>query len=326
VPASQPPADKASTESAPPPSSKLNGEAKPAKKKKSAAAIQKELRDLGRPDPDAPVKPPVDLKKIFTRVGLILALLWAIAIAIHHVIGFAIAGVITVAVAGVSVWFVRYLKKSETLGSILRGADTEEGRKAALQQLETGFKKGDTQAVLARAQLEMQEDPRKALATLESVNLDKVIGPIADQFRAMRAMIHLTLGETAQARALADNLDLGKQQEPKTRATFATVASEAWARTGQAKKAIETLELFNPEDPEFSEVRAQMWRARAFAYAGANDMKGASRALKKLAEISPQLLAMFMGNKKVHPLLEREAKQMLMKSGAVPRKMVRQRM
>ena len=104
------------------------------------------------------------------------------------------------------------------------------------------------------------------------------------------------------------------------------MASEAWARTGQAKKAVETLELFNPEDPEFTEVRAQMWRARAFAYAGANDMKGASRALKKLADISPQLLAMFMGNKKVHPLLEREAKQMLMKSGAVPRKMVRQRM
>jgi hypothetical protein len=299
---------------------------KPAKKKRSAAAMQQELRDLSRPDPNAPARPPVDLKKIFIRVGLIDLVLWVVAIIIHHWIAFAVVGVLTLAIGGVSVWFLRYLKKSEALGSILRGADTEEGRKAALQQLETGFKKNDTQAVLARAQLEMQEDPRKALATLEAVNLDKVLGPIADQIRAMRAMIHLTLGETAQGRALADHLDLGKQQEPKTRAMFATVASEAWARSGQAKKAVETLELFNPEDPEFAEMRAQMWRARAFAYAGSNDMKGASRALKKLADINPQLLAMFMGSKKIHPLLEREAKQMLMKSGTMPRKMVRQRM
>src|ERR1019366_1675913 len=105
------------------------------------------------------------------------------------------------------------------------------------------------------------------------------------------------IGETAQGRALADNLDLGKQQEPKTRAMFATVASEAWARTGAAKKAVETLELFNPEDPEFAEMRAQMWRARAFAYAGANDMRGAGRALRKIAEMNPHMLSMFMGNK-----------------------------
>ena len=34
---------------------------------------------------------------------------------------------------------------------------------------------------------------------------------------------------------------------------------------------------------------------------------------------------MFIG-KKIHPLLERAAKQLIMRSGAVPRKMVRQRM
>jgi hypothetical protein len=299
---------------------------KPVKKKKSAAVVQQELRDLAKPDPSLPAKPPVDLKKIFIRVGLIDLVFWGIAVAIRHWIAFAVAGALTLVIAGVGVWFVRYLKKSEALGSILRGADTEEGRKAALQKLETGFKKGDTQAVLARAQLEMQEDPRKALATLEGVNLDKVIGPIADQIRAMRAMIHLTLGETAQARALADNLDLGKQQEPKTRAMFATVAGEAWARSGAAKKAVETLELFNPEDPEFAEMKAQMWRARAFAYAGTNDMKGAGRALRKLGDMNPHLLGMFIGSKKIHPLLEREAKQIVMKMGAMPRKMVRQKM
>ena len=139
-------------------------------------------------------------------------------------------------------------------------------------------------------------------------------------------MIHLTLGETAEARALADKLDLGKQQEPKTRVMFAAVAGEAWARTGQAKKAVDTLELFNPEAPDMTEMRAQLWRARAFAYAGTNDMKATSRAVKKLAEINPHLLGMFVGQKKVHPLLEKEAKQVVMQMGIVPRKMVRQKM
>ena len=292
------------------------------KKKKSAADVQRDLRDLTKGGPE---KPPIDLKKIYIRVGLILAAAWIVAIILPTWIPKAVVGVITLIVMGAGVWVVRYMRKGQALGALLKGADTEEGRKHALAELET-YGKGDTQALLAKAQLEMQEDPRKALATLESIELSKTLAPIAGQVRAMRAMLHLTLGETNEARALADQLDLGKQQESKTRAMFATVASEAWARTGNAKKAVETLELFNPEDPEFAELKPQMWRARAFAYAAANDMKGAGRALKKLADMNPHLLAMFIGAKRVHPLLEREAKQIVMKMGAAPRKVIRQRM
>jgi len=142
----------------------------------------------------------------------------------------------------------------------------------------------------------------------------------------MRATIHLQLGELTEARALVDRMELGKSQEPKTRAMFAAVAAETWGRTGQAKKAVELLEVFNPEDPEMAEMRIQMWRARAFASAGAGDMKGAGRALRKLVEMNPQLLGMFVAAKKVHPLLQQEAKQLLVRSGAVPRKMVRQKL
>jgi hypothetical protein len=296
------------------------------KKKKSQALVQKELRDLSKPASDAPARPAIDLKKIGLRIGLVVVAVWVVAIVVHHWIAYAVAGGVTALIAGVGVWLFRYMKKSEALGELLRGAETDEGRKAALQKLEAGFNKKDSQAILAKAQLEMQEDPRRALATLESVKLEKMLGPVADQFRAMRAMIHLTLGETAEARSLADELDLGKQQEHKTRATFATVAGEAWARTGQAKRAVEALELFNPEDPEFAEMRAQMWRARAFAYAGANDMKGVARALRKLADMNPTLLGMFIGPKKIHPLLEREARQLVQRLGAAPRKMVRRKM
>lgn len=294
------------------------------KKKKSAAEVQKELADLGKPKED---RPPVDLKKIYTRVALVAGVAWVIAIIVPGWIPKAIAGVASVLAIGVLIWLNRYVKKTQALGSILKGADTEEGRKKAIERLDTEFKKGDTQAIIAKAQLQMQEDPRAALATLESVNVDKELAPIAGQVRAMRAMLHLTLGETAEARTLADQLELGKQQEPKTRVMFAAVAGEAWARSGQGKKAVDTLDLFNPDAPENEELRPQLWRARAFAYASVNDTKGIARALKKLADINPHLLGMFLPpQKKVHPLLEREAKQMVGRLGIVQRKMVRQRM
>jgi hypothetical protein len=301
----------------------------PKKKKKSVAAMQRELRDLARPSPDAPEKPPIELKKVFVRVGAAVAAVWLIAAGLAHwsVIPLIVAAVLTVLAVGAGVWVVRYVNRSRELGALLRSAgETEQGRKDALKKLETDFKKGDVQAAIARAQLEMQEDPRKALATLESIDLARQMVPVADQVRCTRATIHLQLGELGEAKALVDKMELGKQQDSKTRAMFAAVAAETWGRTGQAKKAVELLDVFNPEDPELSEMRVQMWRAKAFAYAGVGDMKGAGRALRKLAEMSPQLLGMFVGTKKVHPILQQEAKQLLMRSGAVPRKMVRQKL
>ncbi|HTB76356.1 MAG TPA: hypothetical protein VK762_24075 [Polyangiaceae bacterium] len=299
------------------------------KKKQSAAAMQRELRDLARPSPDAPEKPPVDMKKLYVRVGGIVAIVWVVAAIATRwtVIPLYVAGALSVAAVAAVVWLVRYVNKSREMAALLRSASqTEEGRKDALKKLETDFKKGDVQASIARAQLEMQEDPRKALATLESVDLSKQMAPVADQVRCTRATIHLQLGEIQEARQLVDKMELGKQQDAKTRAMFAAVAGETWGRTGQAKKGIELLELYNPEDPEYGEMRVQMWRARAFACAGAGDMKGAARALKKLIDVNPQLLGMFVGAKKIHPMLQQEAKQLLMRSGAVPRKMVRQKM
>jgi hypothetical protein len=310
--------------STPPPAEKAGKKSK----KKSAADVQKELREITKGQGD---RPPINLKSIFIRIALVVGLVWIIALILPPSlvtpwIPRSVAGLVTVAGAGIAIWLDRYVKKTMAIGAILKDADSPEARKNALEQLDANFKKGDTQAVIAKAQLQMQDDPRAALATLEAVNLDKELAPVAGQIRAMRAMIHLTLGETQQARDLADKLDLGKQQEPKTRVMFAAVASEAWARTGQGKKAVDTLDLFNPEDPEMGELRAQLWRSRAFAYAATNDTKGIARAVKKLGEINPHLLGMFVGQKKIHPLLEREAKQVVQRMGIVPRKMVRQRM
>lgn len=313
----------------------MQREAKPAgakdaprkKKKQSVAAMQRELRDLAVPS-GAADKPPIDFRKVLPRVGLILGVVWVLALLFVRwtLIPVFVAAGLTLFAVGAGIWVVRWVNKSRELGALLRSAGaTEEGRKDALKKLDTDFKKGDVQAAIARAQLQMQEDPREALTTLEGIDLSKQITPMADQVRCLRATLHLQLGELQEARSLVDKMDLGKQQDVKTRAMFAAVAGEAWGRTGQAKKAVEMLELFNPEDGEYAEMRVQMWRARAFASAGAGDMKGATRALKKLIEISPQLLGMFVAAKKVHPLLQQEAKQLFARSGAMPRRTIRQK-
>mgnify|MGYP000960608041 CR=1 FL=1 len=303
-------------------------------KKTSAAAKAKEREDVladarkkqSVPDPLSPE----NLKKLGLRLGIPVLVGWVIAFFIPHWIAKAVMGVITLGLLGVLVWALRYAKKSRAVVDILKGADTPEGRKEALQKLESGFKKDDAAAVFARAQLEMQEDPRAALKTLEQINLAKVMAHVADEARAQRAMIHLILGETDEAKSLVDPIDLSRHQEPRSRATLTAIIGEAFARGGQARRAVELLEKLDPEDAAFTDMKPQLLRARAFAYAWANDTKQMKNALRQLKAVNVQFLTGFITKKKnpmgvasrgVHPLLEKEAFDMLMKSGAVQRKM-----
>jgi hypothetical protein len=281
---------------------------------------------MSKPPPSQPAASTPDPMAAFTlkglglRVGLPILGVWIVAVLIGRSWALIAAAVITVAAAALVTWGLRFASKSRAVANIVKGADTPEARKEALAKLETDFKKGDTAAIFAKAQLQLHEDPKVALATLEQIDLDKVMAPIADEARAQRAMIHLILGDAARARQLVDPIDLSRHQQPKTKATLVTVIGEAWARTGQGKKALDSLNVFDPEDPEFAELKGQLYRALAFAYASVNDVKGIRKVLRKMLEINPQLLGGFL-MKKVHPLLEREAKEMLKRSGAVPKRM-----
>lgn len=241
-----------------------------------------------------------------------------------RVIAISIPVLITALAVAVVVWALRQSKKAQGVASILSGVESAEDRKAALAQLDAGYKKNDPTAVFARAQLEMQDDPKKALSTLEQIDLNKVMASVADETRAQRAMIHLTLGDVGPARQLVDNIELSRHREPKTRAMLTAVCSEAWARSGNAKKAVETLALIDPEDVEYEKLRPQLYRAQAYGFAYSNDFKSMRRALKKLMTIDVRLLGGFM-MKRSHPLLQKEAKLLVEQSGAVPRKMVVQR-
>lgn len=272
------------------------------------------------------------LKSVITRLGLIVLGVWVISALtagfttsrLWQIIPLSIAALVTLLAAGVIVWVRRQTSKARGVASILSGVETAEDRKAALEKLETTLKKKDPAAVFAKAQLEMQEDPDKALATLEGIDLNKVMAPVADEARAQRAMLHLLKGQVSLARQLVDAIELKRHQDAKSRAMMASVVAEAWARSGQPKKGLETLELFNPEEPDFEQVRPQLYRAYAYAYAHTSNTKGMRRILRKMLEVDARLLGAFMA-KKTHPLLQKEARQILERSGAVPRKMVVQR-
>ncbi|HZF56439.1 MAG TPA: hypothetical protein VE093_47815 [Polyangiaceae bacterium] len=300
---------------------------KPPSPKQTREELAAALRD--KPLPPDPLSA-LSLRSLGLRIGIPALIAWIIAFAIPGWIPKVVVGVLTLVAAGLAFWVIRFTKRSRAVAQIVREADTAEARKDAINKLDTEFKKDDSAAIFAKAQLQLQEDPRAALRTLETINLDKVMAPMADEARSQRAMIHLMLGETDEARVLVDKIDMGRHKDAKARAMMASIVGEAWARTGQAKKAIEVLEMFDPNDPAYVELRPQLLRARAFAYAWANNTKPMKQALRSLKDLNPQFLSGFITKKKhamgvsprgVHPALEKEAFDMLMRSGAVGRKM-----
>jgi len=271
-------------------------------------------------------------KSLATRIGLPIVVIWVIGGILAgfwtsttgRAITLGTPALLTVAGLVLLVWALRQTRRARAVAGVLSNVDTAEDRKAALQKLEQGFGKKDPAAIFAKAQLKLQEDPQAALRELEQIDLAKVLPNVADEARAQRAMIHLLLGQVSMAKPLADGIELKRHEDARARAMMVAVVGETWARSGQAKRAVESLELYDPEDDAYEQVRPQLWRARAYAYANANDTRGMKRALRKLADQDPRILAGFMG-KKTHPLLQKEARRMLEQSGAIPRKVVYQR-
>ncbi len=272
------------------------------------------------------------IKSTAIRVGLILLAVWLVGVLIAGFmtsptarwITLSVPALVTIAIAVLLVYTLRQARRAKGVASLIQNIDSDEDRQAALAQLSDKASKKDAAAIFAKAQLELQEDPDAALQTLEQIDLDKVAAPMADEARAQRAMIHLMQGQVNLARQLADNIELKRHQDARSRAMMAAVISEAWARSGQAKKGLDTLTLFDLEDPDYQDLRPQLLRAFAYCYAYTGKTKDMRKALRKLLEIDVRLLGGFMV-KRTHPLLQKESKRLLEQSGQVPRKMQVQR-
>jgi hypothetical protein len=262
------------------------------------------------------------------RLSLIALGVWVVGGSIagfsHSTTTIAIAlgvpALVTLGLVGLVIWALARAKKARGVASILRDVRTSEDKVRAIEQLDRDYKKGDAAALFAKAQLQLEQDPRAALKTLEQIDLKKALATVADEARGQRGMIHLLLGEVSQARVLADEIDLTRHQDSRSKALLGSVIAEAWARSGQAKRAIGVIEPFNPEDELFAQLKPQIYRARAFVYAYAGDVGHMKQALKKLQAIDARTLGGFLG-KKTHPLLQKEAKRYLEQSGQVQRRM-----
>lgn len=279
------------------------------------------------PDPFGPQA----MKSTLLRVGLILGVTWIVGGLIAAMaqsstgkqVALGIPALVTILIVGVLIWTVRRTRSARAVADVLKGADTPEERKAALEKLSSD-KKGDPAKIFAQAQLLMQEDPKEALRTLERIDLSKVAGPIADEARSQRAMIHLTMGQVNLARQLVDNIELKRHQDVRSRAMMGAIASEAWARSGEGGKALTTLQLFDLADAQLTQITPQLLRSYAYAYAYTTKTKELKRTLRQMLKIDARLLGAFLQGKG-HPLLQKEARKMLEQSGAVPRKMQVQR-
>ncbi len=302
--------------------------------KPSAAERRAELgKPLANAAPELPDPfGPAQLKSTLSRVGLIILALWLLAALVVgvsqttgvRVAALSVAGVLTLLVVGVLVWTIRRTNKAREMATLLRGVETSEDRRAALERLEASGGKSDSTTLFAKAQLEMQEDPKKALGTLESIDLSRVAPQVADEARVQRAMIHLTLGQVGLARQLVDNVDIKRQQDLRSRAMMAAICGEAWARSGEPERAGIVLSAYRETDESLAAVKPQLLRAEAYLYAHQAHLKDLRRVLRQMTKIDVRLLGGFLQGKG-HPLLMKEAKKMLEQSGAIPRKMMVQR-
>lgn len=286
------------------------------------------LQNLTKPKGDALATAKQQIRTAAKVAIIALVVIWLICIAmwsgLKSTIPLFVAGGFTIAFVVAAVLIRRNLTKSAELGEMVsEGSElSPEERASRMAKLEERVVKGEAAAIIAKAQMQMQDSPRDALATLETVNLEKAQKPVAMQVRAMRAMIHLNVGEVQAARELADAIDLTKAPDLKLRANLAGVVAEAWARSSNPIEANDLLNKYDLNDKEFEEVKVQLIRARVFSTVHANDLNGMKRALKQLEEISPQLLGLFVGQKRIHPLLQQEAKKKLEKSGLMPKQRI----
>ncbi|MEM9069250.1 MAG: hypothetical protein AAGE52_12125 [Myxococcota bacterium] len=262
--------------------------------------------------------------KVIAQFAIGLGVIWLIAGLVSPYIsywGYVVAGVLTVLLLGLGFYVWRMMRKSSAIVDVLRGATDAEGRAAAIAAL----KDGDAMSKMAQAQLVAQEDPKEALAILESIDLKKTPKLLQNDVRAQLAMMYLLQNRAQDARALADDIKLDAQPQPKQKAMYAAVMSESFARTGKAKEAAKLLEDYDPDDADYAEMKPLLYRASIFTWLKLKKRGRARTAMMRLAKHDANQLGAFL-QKGTHPEVQRLAREVLEKEGLVPKQRVKMRM
>ena len=257
--------------------------------------------------------------KVIAQIAAAFAVLWVTAFIMVPFVSYwavGVVGVLTAVAIGFGIYVWRMTSRSRAILDIMKSATDEAGRKRALDALSDDGK--DVMKALARAQLLAQSDPLEAQKTLEAVDLQKAPAVLQDDVRAQLAMIYLRNNRTREARTLVDPVRLDRRPDAKTKALYAAIMAEAFARTGSAEEARKLLETYNAEDNEHDEVRVMLLRAQVFTFVALKKRGLATRAMHGLVAIEPNLLGAFL-IKGGPPEVNKLAREVLAESGAGPK-------
>jgi hypothetical protein len=252
-----------------------------------------------------PAVPSLQDSPLFTRQGLItialiIGALWLIAAAAGTTWVTVTIAVLTVALLGGLTWVYFWAKKQQKkqldmLNLMQAAQESPEARRQVLSQLQAEpAGSQDVMTKLARAQLEAQEDPDKAILTLESLDISQVPGQAADEVRGLRVQLYLARNRIKDARAVADEIKAGAGTNGQSKAMLAAVVAEAFARTGKHDQALALLEDLNFQDPELGQIKYLLLFGRIFANFAAGKKERVRKDMVALASENPQLLGRFV--------------------------------
>jgi hypothetical protein len=215
--------------------------------------------------------------------------------------GVGVVGVLTIALLGFGVYVWNLTRRQGALAEILKQATTDEaGRKAAIEKLAAA---GDSDAMnaMARAQLVARDDPKEAIAILESIQIHKADALIQDDIRANLGYLYLAMNRVKDARAVADQIKYDQGATAKQKAMYAAVVAEAKSRTGDPQDAKRVLEGIDTNDAEVAELMPMIARAQVFTFFGTKNRGLARKAMDVLVATDPNLLAPFLVTKAATP-------------------------
>jgi hypothetical protein len=259
----------------------------------------------------APAAPPAGgiPRKTWLWIGGITLAVWAFTLNTGSRVLMIIVGALTAVLIGVLWWALRTIRKHQSAVSLLQNSmSSPEARRDALAKLSQGKDATSPTNLLARAQLMAADDPRGALALLGSIELKAYPPAMQDDVSLIQTQLHLSMGQTAEARKAADRMNLDNPQRKEVRPLAATLVALAWARTGKPLEALTLLDTVELPKKDGEQIALQGKIARIFAQFAARHRDKARADLVALAEDDPNQLGYFIQPQfKVHPELKKLA-------------------
>lgn len=252
-------------------------------------------------------------RKNLIIIAVVTLLVWAFAIQTGSMILMIIVGVLTLALIGVLIWAFRLLNKQRGLVSLLQGAaDSPEARREALAKLTDGKDAGTPTNVFARAQLMAQDDPKAALALIETIEHGKYPAGMQDDVALLKTQLYLGMGRTQDAAKACSSMNLDNPERKEIRPFAAALVAEAWARTGKPKEALALIETVELPSKNAEQIAIQLRIASVFAKFASNQRGPARQELTSLAADDLNYLGRFLSPQfRVHPELQKLARQVL---------------